>query len=214
VRFGDRRAEILARSGCAGWILFEMGQFGRARRELEIALDKARQLGARRFEPNAYTFLSKVATHEGRRREALALAETSVAICREFDMTFVGPMALAALALAAEDPQERQRALDEGQAILRAGALSHNHLYFYRDAIDVALAVGDSDAALRYARGLEDYTRLEPLPWCAFFVERARALADHVRGRGEPVRMQRALDQARAVGLHTAARALERAFDG
>jgi eukaryotic-like serine/threonine-protein kinase len=212
-RFGDRRAEILARNGCVAWILFEMGQFGRARRELEISLDRAHQIGVRRFEPNAYTFLSKVAIHEGRRREAVAMAEASVAVCRELAMmTFAGPMALAALALATDDPHLRQRAVDEGLAILRAGTLSHNYLYFYRDAIDLALAAGDADAALRHAQGLEDYTRPEPLAWCGFFVERARALADHLRGRGEPARLQRVLAQAREVGLHTAARALERAL--
>jgi hypothetical protein len=41
------------------------------------------------------------------------------------------------------DPAVRQKALEEGEALLRAGAVSHNRCLFGRDAIDACLGAGD-----------------------------------------------------------------------
>ena len=49
--------------------------------------------------------------------------------------------------------------------MLRRGAVGHNHLWFYRDAIEALLSAGDGADALEYVAALEDYTRAEPLPW-------------------------------------------------
>jgi hypothetical protein len=43
---------------------------------------------------------------------------------------------LAELALAAEDPAEQQKALSEGENIPGEGCVGHNHLWFYRDAME------------------------------------------------------------------------------
>jgi hypothetical protein len=59
----------------------------------------------------------------------------------------------------------RQVALEEGEELLRAGAVSQNHLLFPRDAIEVYLKAGDWDRAERSAAELEQYTRSEPLPF-------------------------------------------------
>ena len=120
---------------------------------------------------------------EGRRGEALEVLEEAMAISRETGLGFHGPNILGALAEAAQDPQQRRRALAEGEAIIRGGAVGHNHLRFYPDAITTALDLGEWDEAERYAEALEDYTRPEPLPWSDFFVARGRALAALGRGR-------------------------------
>ena len=213
---GHRRAEIVARNGCTGWLLCEMGHLDQARREFEEALAMARQIGARRFEPNSLTWLGKITAIEGRRAEGQALVEQSVAICRELGFAFVGPMALGALALVTEDAAVRTQAIEEGDAFLRAGRrASHNYLYFYRDAMEALLVAGELDGVERCAHALERYTSSEPLPWSRFFIERARTLIRYQRGKRDQDTMgmlTRLHAEACDVGLHTAAKALERAL--
>ena len=98
-----------------------------------------------RFETEALVFRAELHRIAGRRAEAVANAEEAVKISRETGPAFLGPFALGALALASEDPTARQAALAEGEALLEAGAVSHNHLLFRRDAIDAYLGVTASD---------------------------------------------------------------------
>jgi tetratricopeptide (TPR) repeat protein len=207
-----RRAEAVARSSCIPWTLFEMGHIHQARRELQEALKMARELGARRLEPLSLTHLARVMALKGRRAKARALVQDSLRACREIGMAFAGPMALGALALITEDAAERQDALDEAQEILQGGAASHNHLYFYRDAMNIALELGEPESVERHALALERYASVEPLPWSRFFVERGRALAAHLRGQGEGEHLRALVSEARKASLHTAARALEQAL--
>ena len=81
--------------------------------------------------------------------------------------------------------------------MLERGAVGHNHLWFYRDAIEAMLSAGDAAGALRYVAALESYTRAEPLPWADLFVARGRALARAQQDyAGEE--MQRELERVRA----------------
>ena len=101
------------------------------------------------------------------------------------------------------DPTERRAALDEADALLRSGAVSHNQLLFRRDAIEICLDDGDWDRAERFAAGLEAYTSAEPLPWSAFYVDRGRALAAAGRGERAPSRateLRRLLDEGERLG--------------
>jgi len=88
------------------------------------------------------------------------------------------------LAVVTADSTERQRLLDEGEAIIRSGSGAHGQLYFYRDAIEATLAASDWAEALRYAQALEEYTHEEPLPWSDLFIARARLLAAVGIGQG------------------------------
>jgi hypothetical protein len=90
------------------------------------------------------------------------------------------------IALLAVDPDERRRAFQEGEALLRAGAVGHNHLWFHRDAMEAALRAKDWDGAERFAGALEDYTRAEPLPWSDFFIAQSRTRAALGRGLRDP----------------------------
>jgi hypothetical protein len=92
----------------------------------------------------------------------------------------------AELTLNLDDPAERRRRLDDGEAALAAGSLSHNHLHFRRDAMDACLRMRDWNAVLRHAAALEDYVRAEPLPWAEFFIAHGRVLAACGRGDREP----------------------------
>lgn len=46
-----------------------------------------------------------------------------------------------------------------------AFAVSYNHLWFHRDAIEALLTAGDAEGAMRHVRALEKYACAEPLLW-------------------------------------------------
>jgi hypothetical protein len=74
--------------------------------------------------------------------------------------------------------------------MLSRGAVGHNHLWFYRDAIEALLADGDAAGALNYVGALEDYTRAEPLPWSDLFAKRGRLVARAITGIDGDVRAE------------------------
>jgi hypothetical protein len=90
---------------------------------------------------------------------------------------FCGPKATSALSRVVTDDEERERLLAEAGKLLSQGTVGHNHLWFYRDAIEAMLVAGDTPGVFRYATALESYTAAEPLPWSQLFVARGRALA-------------------------------------
>ena len=215
-RVGNYRAEIVARGGCLGWVLWDRGDFDAAGEQLEQALALARRHGARRFESFSLSFAAKIAVRRGERDEAARLAEQSVAVSRETGLTFTGPMSLGALALAADTAKVRDDALREAEQILTDGCVSHNYLWFYRDAIEVCLNAGLWAEATRYADALARFTASEPLPWSDFFIARGRALA----ACGKGARDERTSDelrglrkQAEAAGLMVAIPAIDAALN-
>ena len=217
-RVGDQRAEIVARLKFLHAIYicsFATLDLTAAREHAEIALALCRRLGARRFESETLIYVADVERASGRRFEALKLLKNALAISRETGTGFFGPAILGALALTTEDPQERQRALTEGEALLATGCVSHNYLLFYPDAMEASLIAGDWDGVERYAAALEAYTRPEPLPWADLRIARGRALARYGRGeRGEPTlrELRRLREEADRVGWKSALPALERAL--
>jgi tetratricopeptide (TPR) repeat protein len=198
-RVGHRRAEMIGHHA-AFFCRHALMDFGAAFRHAEAALTLAQQLGARRFETEALVFLAELHRLAGRRPEALAKAEEAVKISGETSPAFLGPFALGALALASDDPIGRQAALEKGEELLRAGAVSHNHLLFPRDAIEVYLEAGNWDGVEHSAARLEQYTRSEPLPFADFYVARGRALAAFRRGQCDMVELAAVLERVRDEG--------------
>ena len=130
-------------------------------------------------------------------------------------MAFLGPALLASLALFTDDDAERRAAVAEAEALLAAGSVSHNYFFFYRAAIETALATEDWCAAERYAAALEDYTRAEPLPFADFVIARGRALAAWGRGERDATAVERLRGlrgHAERAGLRDALVALEAAL--
>ena len=103
---------------------------------------------------------------------------------------------LGALAKFAALPDERERALRDGERLLREPCVAHCHVGFYRDAIDAALADGPWSEAERYAAALEDAARAEPLPAVDLLVARGRALAAAGRGRADRAALEACRRQA------------------
>ena len=128
-------------------------------------------------------------------------------LSRETGVTFSGPWILGGLALATDDSTVRLSVLDEGEEILRAACISHNYLWFYRNAIEVSLMMKQWDRVEHYADALERYTRAESLPWTDCFIAWGRHLAAYGSGKRDDATIQelhRLWDEAERVGLKAA----------
>ncbi len=180
-RVGHQRAAAIACHALC-FCTISRRDLAEAEEYAERALDLARRLGARRFESEALGFLGDTRWQAGDRAEGLALLREAVTISRESGIAFIGPMLLGTLARISDDPAERRAALAEAEALLAAGSISHNYLWFYHDAIETARMAGEWREVERYAAALESYTRAEPLPWAEFHAARGRALAAFGRG--------------------------------
>jgi class 3 adenylate cyclase/tetratricopeptide (TPR) repeat protein len=209
-RVGHHRAEIIAHNAACN-VFRTTGEFGSAKMHAGRALVLARQLGAKRFEAVSLNDLAMVARAETSSAEAMDLLHRALMISRETGVSFVGPWILGHLAVTTEDPVELQTALTEGEDILRKGAVSHNHLWFFRYAIDASLHSQDWDGAERYSAALEDFTRSEPLPWANFFVRYGRAVGAHGRcptGQETTCKLGDLLTEAERLGIGPALGAL------
>jgi hypothetical protein len=164
----------------------------------------ARQLGARRFEANVLEMKARMIFDLGHRKEAADIFQEALAICRED----------GALARVVEDAADRAALLAEGEEMLKRGAISHNHFWFYRDAIEAMLSARDGPGALIYVDALERYTQAEPLPWSELFAARGRLLVQALDGVDDEV--QRGLTSIRVslegAGLRTFLPAVEAAL--
>jgi class 3 adenylate cyclase/tetratricopeptide (TPR) repeat protein len=213
-KIGHHRAELLGRIGACR-VLFQMTDIEAARKHLREAQILAERLGARRFEAQNLLYLAKLLRIEGRRSEALNLCEDARAISRDTGAGFVGPQVWAEVARNTDDQAARRQALQEGEMILRKGAVSHNHFYFYADGMEACLESEEWDEMDRYAAALEEFTRQEPLPWCDFFITRGRILAAYGRGNRTDSMMQelrRLRNEAERVELRMALPALDAAL--
>ena len=213
---GQPRAELLGET-MGVFACYELGDFEQMESYLGRTVRLSRQLGARRFEAQALEMQARILLDTGRRAEAAAMLRESLAICREAGIQFCGPKVCSALSRGVDDPAERTALLAEGEDMLRRGSVGHNHLWFYRDAIEASLAAGDSTQALKYVVALEDYTRAEPLPWADLFAKRGRLLIQSARGhiddgmREQLIRIQTELSDS---GLRAFLRPIEAALAG
>jgi tetratricopeptide (TPR) repeat protein len=213
-RIGHPRAEIVAHNAAIS--AYRMtGELGLAKKHTERVLTLLRGLGARRFEAMNLNDQAEILNAEGCRSEALNAIRRGIEISRETGLGFVGPWLLAHLAITTEDPVERRQALSEGEDILGKGALSHNHLWFYRYAIESSLNEGAWDAAERYAEALENYTQAEAVPWADYCIKWGRGLAKHGRtphDDGLVCELLRIGEEAQRLNIRTALPLVERAI--
>ncbi|QCP52579.1 adenylate/guanylate cyclase domain-containing protein [Trinickia violacea] len=208
---GQPRAQMLCET-LGVFVCHELGDSEATQIHLEQEMRLIRQLGARRFEAQNLEMRGRMLLDCGRRREAAHMLQGALDICREVGTQFCAPKVVGALCRAVEDDAERARLLAEGTGLLGRGAVGHNHLWFYRDAIEASLSMGDADGAARYAQVLEDYTRGEPLPWAALFAARGRALARALERPGDAAE-RRELERVRAAVLAAGFRGYLSAMD-
>ncbi len=141
-QIGHRRGAMIAHHGIA-FLGFELGDMTVTRDGAAAGLAIATALGARRFIGEGlmihahYEFL----TGDPGAAETLRRANE---IARETP-SYILPLGLGLAAMIAPDRKTRLAALSEGEALLAAGAISHNYLFFNRYAIDACLAAEDWD---------------------------------------------------------------------
>ena len=193
----------------------EAGRFDDMEQTCLALLPLARLAGHRRFEINGLDLLARVRLHQALRDEALQHARAAFLLARQSGLGFAGAWLCGLTARAAASPQERARALQEGEELLKQPSVAHNHLWFHRDAIEVCVDSGDWDAVLRYANALEAFVSAEPLPWAVLVVERGRALECLARGTDRPAALLRLKELRRAIaanGSNWALAAIDRAL--
>src|SRR5258708_11746927 len=195
-------------------ILAASGEYEQAEASLEDGFPLPRTEGARRYLSAMLYSLAMVRLAGGVREAAHAHLEEALALARQTGMGFYGPVIISGLAAIANTHAQAKQALEEGEALLREPCISHCHLLFYRNAIDVSVKWRDWNDARRYADALEEYVRAEPLPWASLVIARARALA--MAGAGPHsdalvLELQRIRTEAGRVGLRSALPAIDRA---
>ena len=153
------------------------GQPAQALPVAEHALKLARQVGARRFEAETLGLIGVSLLALGRRSESLESLREAWSQAQQIGAEYCGPFLLGSLAMAASDPLERGRALEQGEALLERGSLAHNALDFHFRAMEACLQDGQWPRVRRHADALERATADEPLPWAELLVSRGRLLA-------------------------------------
>jgi class 3 adenylate cyclase/tetratricopeptide (TPR) repeat protein len=202
----NRRAQITCHMG-AGEMLLQMNQVERAGVHFDHALEIARATGVHWFESMALTNSGRSKWGMGDSVKAADSIDEALRVMPPNSERAIGPFIWGSRALICEDPAEAESALATGNAILAKGAISHNHMWFRRDEMEVRLLQRAWPAALVSAEALERYTGDEPLPWSDFYIRRTRALCALGLNSGNDVAIGelRHLHQiAAAVGLMTA----------
>jgi hypothetical protein len=130
-------------------------------------------------------FVAVCLAQDGKRDEAVAMLREALALSTDL-MTYFGPPILGGLAQLTDDAVERQRCLEEAQRIISRGCPVHNHVFFYRYAIELFMEAADWDTAERYTNALESLFREEAVPVATFIADRAHALIAAGRGVRDP----------------------------
>ena len=215
MKVGHRRSQVIALQGCA-WAWIEMADPVRARPFADEAVELAQSIGAKRFVPEGMAFVAMCHAQQGQPDEAAKLLREAWNLNQDM-VTFFGPPILGYLALYTSDAGESRRCLDEAKRILELGCPAHNHVFFYRPAIDLSLRLRDWEGAERYAELLESKFSEESVPLVTFTAERARALATAGRGvrdAGLLARLENIAKQARDAHAYALVPELERAAEG
>ncbi|HVT49987.1 MAG TPA: adenylate/guanylate cyclase domain-containing protein [Dongiaceae bacterium] len=179
---GDRFGDMFAHE-CRTIALLWLGRWGELGPTATVALEKARALGARRYESLLLPPLAASLFMEGRHDEAEQAIREAMTISEETGTGFCGAIICGIAAKVERDPQRRAAALVRGEALLRETGISHNHIWFRIFAIDRALADRDWEGVERQIGRLAQYTAAEPLPIVELMLDRARAL---MRLAGDP----------------------------
>ncbi len=176
-RFGDLRSELITRD-IEAMISLYRADYERVRSACDRGLALARQLGARRFEAELMTLQGHAIGELGGAADAQVLLQRASGLALEVARTYCGPWCLGVQALHTPNVERARELLAQGEALLAAGCVSHNHLEFRRAAMEFNLRHEDYRETRRHAAALRDYTKDESLAWSDLIVRRAEYLSD------------------------------------
>ncbi len=182
IRIGNYRAEVIALSA-TGYTLHEQGKYEDALRNVQRAEIIAKKSGMTAFVAISQVHQARNYLAMGQQTTANELAERAwkLIFANHFEK-FTGPWCLSIIALSAQEIDRQNWAIDEGFRILSKESVSHNHLYFYRDMMEVGLERSDWKLLQRSSDALRDYTLPEPLPWSDLCIERGQVLGNYYQG--------------------------------
>jgi len=192
---GQPRARLLALNVLVG-LLLHRTDWPEAARHAGEAIGIARRIGARRFESEALALLAFALRAAGLPGGEDSRFAEAYAQAQEVGAGYAGPQILGLWAVATGARERRRWALAEGERLLAAGAVSHNHLHFRQLAIEAAAADGDLPAVVRHTDALAAFAAAEPLPFAELAVRRGRALA-----AGDEAALAAATAEAARLGL-------------
>jgi class 3 adenylate cyclase/tetratricopeptide (TPR) repeat protein len=172
---GDRFGDMFAHE-CRSISLLLLGRWEELGPVATTALEKARALGARRYESIILPCLALVHFMAGRHDAAEQTIREAMAISEETGPGFCGAIICGIASKVERETDRRTAALERGEQLLRETGLSHNHIWFRFYAIDWALEQRDWATAERQIGRLAQYTAAEPLPFVDLMIDRARAL--------------------------------------
>jgi tetratricopeptide (TPR) repeat protein len=201
-RFGVVPVQVFAQVSMAQ-LLTEAGLYAEAGAACMRGIALARLAGSRRYEATHLYLCAEHSLLRGDRAQAREHLEQAYALARQTGLGFIGAPLLARLSRTAITSDERATYLADGETLLKNTGLAHNHLWFYREAIEASLAAGEWATALAYAGALEQVCQVEPLPWVGLVVERARAIVAAVasnHGEAPTARLQQVRATAIAAG--------------
>jgi class 3 adenylate cyclase/predicted ATPase len=191
-RVGLTQMEVRALESVGFALLFD-GRYEEAQPWIEKAIAAARQAGARRYLAVDCMLLAACRREQGRLAEARALLAEALELANQIGFGFLGPELFASMAEVSESPIERRQLMEQAAGLVDS-CLAHARMFFYRDAIDVALEDRDWREALRWADAFEAFARPEPLEFAELVVARARALAALGQHGPDPARYAHLLD--------------------
>ncbi len=177
---GHLRAEVTALSGICE-LAVDLGDFDLLKTTSEKGIALADQLQSQAWEAFYLSFSALAQFFDGDSSRAQALAQQAVDR-GDASRTFIGGWTLGVLALVADTPALRRRALKEGSELCNSGMNGEAVLHFYHYAIMTCSQREMWDQLGRYVQMLEDFTKDDPLPWADFYVAYGRALAKAAQG--------------------------------
>jgi class 3 adenylate cyclase/tetratricopeptide (TPR) repeat protein len=176
VKIGDRFCEMFAYESEA-YVAVLTGRLDRLEEPTVLAIELAIALGARRYEAFLRMALAVVHLEQGRRADAEKLLNAAQSLAEETGVSFCGPWICGTQAQLSRSVEDGRAWIARGERMLAHANFVHNHVFFYRAAIEWAVGAADWPAAERFAQALADYTREEPLAYVDLLIRRARALA-------------------------------------
>jgi class 3 adenylate cyclase/predicted ATPase len=172
----SRRSTMVA-SLILGEMLMENRELEEAKPALERALEIARSLNNNAMATYTLIHIARREILGGDKPAARSILETAQEPFAKIAPAFIGAQLYGTMALATETEGDRRAALKRGREILEGGSIAHNHLWYYRDAMESALEASEWGEARDHADRLEAFTRAEPLPWADLLIERGRLLS-------------------------------------
>jgi hypothetical protein len=185
VQIGDRFGDMFAEE-CRAICFMLLGRWQELEPVANLALEKAKALGARRYESILLPLIAMLHFLAGRNDEAEAAVREAMAISEETGPGFCGAIICGIASKVEREPGRRAAAIARGEELLRQTGLSHNHIWFRFYAIDWALENRDWAEAERQIGRLAQYTAVEPLPFVDLMIDRARVLIRLGRDPDDP----------------------------